>query len=417
MIRLPGPAPRAEEVVMDRVNRRRFLSALGAAGASLAVGGRVPSAWGQADPVLAGRPLVRYPEKTDLILLTARPAQLETPMRYFDRAITPNEAFFVRYHIYPTPASVDLGTWRLRVGGLVDRPLELSMDELIAKFPQAAVTAVAQCSGNSRGRFAPRVLGGEWGDGAMGNAEWVGARLRDVLKAAGVRQGAIQVTFDGLDQAPFPTVPDFVKSLDVGRIMEDPDILVAYRMNGQALPMLNGYPARLVVPGWYATYWVKNLSEITVVDHVFEKFWMKPAYRIPDTPCGCVEPGTAPARTVPITRMTVRSFIAAPEAGARAMVGQPVTLKGIAFDAGYGIREVLVSDDRGATWQRAGLGPDLGRYSFREWSAIWVPRTAGSHRLMVRAVNAIGESQAEMPLWNPAGYLRNVIEHVDVQAG
>jgi hypothetical protein len=115
--------------------------------------------------------------------------------------------------------------------------------------------------------------------------------------------------------------------------------------------------------------------------------------------------------------MTVRSFMASPEAAARVTVGQPVTLKGIAFDGGYGIREVLVSDDRGATWQRAGLGPDLGRYSFREWSAIWVPRTAGSHRLMVRAVNAIGESQAEMPLWNPAGYLRNVIEHVDVQAG
>jgi sulfite dehydrogenase len=406
-----------KEAVMNRVSRRRFLSTLGAAGTSLAAGGRVPSAWGQADPILAGRPLVRYPEKTDLILLTARPAQLETPMRYFDRAITPNEAFFVRYHIYPTPASVDLGTWRLRVGGLVDRPLELSMDELTTKFPRAAVIAVNQCSGNSRGRFAPRVLGGEWGDGAMGNAEWVGARLRDVLKAAGVRQGAVQVTFDGLDRAPFPTVPDFVKSLDVGRIMEDPDILVAYQMNGQALPMLNGYPARLVVPGWYATYWVKNLSEIAVVDHVFEKFWMKPAYRIPDTPCGCVEPGTAPARTVPITRMTVRSFLAVPESGTRVTVGQPVTLKGIAFDGGYGIREVLVSDDRGATWQRAGLGPDLGRYSFREWSAIWVPRASGAHRLMVRAVNAIGESQGEVPLWNPAGYLRNVIEHVDVQAG
>jgi DMSO/TMAO reductase YedYZ molybdopterin-dependent catalytic subunit len=181
--------------------------------------------------------------------------------------------------------------------------------------------------------------------------------------------------------------------------------------------VLNGFPARIIVPGWYATYWVKNLSEIAVVDHVFEKFWMKPAYRIPDTPCGCVEPGTAPARTVPITRMTVRSFMAAPEAGTRVAVGQPVVLRGIAFDSGYGIREVLVSDDRGATWQRGSLGPDHGRYSFREWQSTWVPRAAGSHRLMVRAVNGIGESQGDVPLWNPAGYLRNVIEHVDVQAG
>jgi DMSO/TMAO reductase YedYZ molybdopterin-dependent catalytic subunit len=303
------------------------------------------------------------------------------------------------------------------VGGLVERPLELSMDDLRTRFPPASVTAVAQCSGNSRGRFAPRVLGGQWGDGAMGNAEWVGARLQDVLKAAGVRQSAIQVTFDGLDRASLPTVPDFVKSLDVHRIMEDPDILIAYQMNGQPLPMLNGYPARLVVPGWFATYWVKNLSEITVVDQVFEKFWMKPGYRIPDNACGCVEPGTAPARTVPITRMPVRSFLIVPGPGTRVPVGQPVTLRGIAFDSGCGIREALVSDDRGATWQRAALGADRGRYSFREWSALWTPRAAGAHRLMVRAVNAIGESQSDVPLWNPAGYLRNVIEHVDVQAG
>jgi sulfite dehydrogenase len=402
---------------MGQLSRRRFLGTLGATALAGAGTGLARPAWGQADPILAGRPLVRYPEKTDLILLTARPAQLETPMRYFDRAITPNEAFFVRYHIYPTPTAVDLDTWRLRVGGLVDRPLALSMDDLRARFPRASVTAVAQCSGNSRGRFSPRVLGGQWGDGAMGNAVWAGARLRDVLQAAGVRQGAVQVTFDGLDQPAYPSVPDFVKSLDVSRIMEDPDVLVAYEMNGQPLPMLNGYPARLVVPGWYATYWVKNLSEITVLDHVFEKFWMKPAYRVPDTPCGCVEPGTAPARTVPITRMTVRSFMAAPEPGTRLAVGQPVTLKGIAFDGGYGIREVQFSDDGGATWRRASLGSDLGRYAFREWIATWVPRASGVHHLMVRAFNGIGESQGETPLWNPAGYLRNVIESTRVEAG
>jgi sulfite dehydrogenase len=405
---------------MAHVPRRDFLKTMGGFGALAASAGLLAPtarAFAQADPILAGRPLVRYPEKTDLILLTARPVQLETPMKYFDRAITPNEAFFVRYHTHPVPTSVDLGTWRLRVTGRVDRPLELSLADLKTKFPKAAVTAVSQCSGNSRGRFSPRVLGGEWGDGAMGNAEWAGARLQDILKAAGVRQGAVQATFEGLDKPAFPAVPQFTKSLDIARIMEDPDVLVAYQMNGSDLPMLNGFPARLIVPGWYATYWVKGLAEIGVIDHVFEKFWMKPAYRIPDTPCGCVEPGTAPKSTVPIHRMTVRSFIASPEGGARVAVGRPVALKGIAFDSGYGVREAQVSDDGGLTWSRAQLGPDLGRYSFREWSATWTPTRGGVHTLMVRAFNTIGESQGYEPIWNPAGYLRNVIERVEIQAG
>ena len=399
------------------VTRRDVLKRLAGVGPLLAAGGLVGprGAGAQGDPILMGRPLVRYPEKTDLILLTSRPPQLETPMKYFDRAITPNEAFFVRYHVFPIPLEVDLATWRLRVTGHVDRPLELTLDDLKTKFPRAVVTAVNQCSGNSRGRFAPRVLGGQWGDGAMGNAEWVGARLKDILAAAGVRQSAVQATFDGLDKPAFPSVPDFVKSLDVPRIMDDPDVLVAYQMNGTPLPILNGYPARLIVPGWYATYWVKHLSEIELVDRVFEKFWMKPGYRIPDNACGCVTPGTAPARTVPIHRMTVRSFIATPESGERVRAGRPITLKGVAFDGGHGIREVQLSDDDGATWRQARLGADLGRFSFREWSAPWTPGRPGPARIMVRAFNAVGESQGREPLWNPAGYLRNVVEHVDLR--
>ena len=405
---------------MSDLSRRDAVKTIARFGALLAAGGVVgpgTPALAQDDPVLAGRPLVRYPEKTDLILLTSRPPQLETPMKYFDRAITPNEAFFVRYHVFPIPLEVDLATWRLRVTGRVDRPLELSLDDLKTRFPRAAVTAVNQCSGNSRGRFSPRVLGGQWGDGAMGNAEWVGARLKDILAAAGVRQGAVQATFDGLDRPAFPSVPDFVKSLDIARIMDDQDILVAYQMNGAPLPMLNGYPARLVVPGWYATYWVKNLSEIEVVDGTFEKFWMRPGYRIPDNACGCVTPGTAPARTVPINRMTVRSFIASPRPGTRVAAGRPITLKGIAFDGGYGIQEVQISTDGGAVWRRADLGADLGRYSFREWSTAWTPRQPGPARVLVRAFNRIGESQSREALWNPAGYLRNVIEHLDLQVG
>ena len=408
---------------MDRtfsaLDRRRFLRRL--AFAALAVGADLPGigsrlAWAAQradDPLISSRPLVRYPEKTDLILLTSRPPQLETPMKYFDTAITPNEAFYVRYHTYP-PTDIDLSTWRLKIGGNVERPLELSMEELQGRFPSASVVAVNQCSGNSRGYSSPRVFGGQWANGAMGNAEWTGVALRDILAMAGVKAGSVEVTFRGLDRPPLPTIANFVKSLSVSRIMQDPNVLVAYRMNGQPLPVLNGFPARIIVPGWYATYWVKNLSDITVLDREFDGFWMKRAYLIPDTPCGCVEPGTVPARTVPNSRMNVRSFITSPQDGARVGLGSAVTLKGIAFDGGQGIESVMLSWDQGATWRATQLGRDLGNYSFREWSYAWTPPARGPYRLLVRAVNRIGESQPAAALWNPSGYLRNVIEQIDV---
>jgi sulfite dehydrogenase (cytochrome) subunit A len=409
--------------MINLLDRRRFLRkwvmgsvAIGASlwGRSFLAGpGVARAAEASEDPLLAGRPLVRYPGKTDLILLTSRPPQLETPTKYFENAITPNDAFYVRYHI-PPPTEVDLSTWRLKVAGHVDKHLELSLDDLQSRFPRASIVAVNQCSGNGRGYFSPRVFGGQWANGAMGNAEWTGVRLRDILSAAGVRQGAVEVSFNGLDQPVMPTVPDFVKSLTVSRIMEDPNVLVAYQMNGQQLPMLNGFPARLIVPGWYATYWVKHLSEITVLDREFDGFWMRKAYLIPDTPCGCVEPGTAPAHTVPINRLDVRSLIVAPSGDERLTAGKATALKGIAFDSGYGIQEVVVSTDNGASWRPAQLGKNLGNYSFREWSFQWTPARRGHYSLMARATNRIGESQPSEALWNPAGYLRNVIERVDV---
>jgi sulfite dehydrogenase (cytochrome) subunit A len=405
---------RRDETPLDR---RRFLRELGAGAALSASGLLLPRALAaENDPALVDRPLVRYPEKTDLYLLTSRPPQLETPMKYFEHAITPHEAFYVRYHLSGIPTTVDLSTWRLRVEGHVERPLQLSFDDLRTKFPPTKIVAVNQCSGNSRSRFEPRVFGGQWGDGAMGNAAWVGVRLQDILKAAGPKAGAVDATFGGLDGPPAPSIPDFAKPLNLSWLEGQPDVLVAYEMNGDELPMLNGFPARLVVPGMYATYWVKHLSEINVLDHAFDGFWMKTAYRIPDTPCGCVGPGTKLAHTVPINRMNVRSFIITPANGARVAAGKPTTLKGIAFDGGYGIRQVEISDDDGAVWRRAELGEDLGPYSFREWSMRWTPPRPGKHRLMVRATNRAGESQPFEPLWNPAGYLRNVIERSEVTA-
>jgi hypothetical protein len=179
--------------------------------------------------------------------------------------------------------------------------------------------------------------------------------------------------------------------------------MLAYAMNGADLPHLNGYPLRLVVPGYYGTYWVKHLNEITVIDDVYDGFWMKSAYRIPNNACACTPPGQAPTATIPINRFDVRSFVTNVQDGATVKAGADTLVKGIAFDGGYGITDVLLSDDGGKSWKQATLGRDLGKYSFREWQSV-VRLTPGTHALSVQ------------PLWNPPGYMRNVVETVDVRA-
>jgi DMSO/TMAO reductase YedYZ molybdopterin-dependent catalytic subunit len=359
------------------------------------------------------RPLVKYPQKRPMIGVTSRPPQLETPFSVFNEgAITPNNAFFVRYHLADIPLNIDPDKFTLEIKGKVDRPLTLSLKE-IRKLPAVEFVAVNQCSGNSRGFFDPRVAGGQLGNGAMGNARWRGVPLKTVLDKAGVQQGAKQATFNGMDGPVMDKTPDFIKALDIDHA-RDGEVMLAYAMNGEDLPVLNGFPLRLVVPGYYGTYWVKHLNEITVIDNVFDGFWMKSAYRIPDTPCGCVEPGTAPKATIPINRFTVRSFITNVTDGAKLKRGGTM-LKGMAFDGGKGIKEVAVSLDGGKTWTPAKLGKDLGKYSFREWR-LPAKLAAGSHELQVRATNNAGETQPTEPRWNPAGYLRNVVETVRVTA-
>ncbi len=402
-----------------RLNRRSFL--LRAATAAALLPGAVALAQESVTlPFENGeRRLVKYPQKRPLLLLTSRPPQLETPFSVFNEGIlTPNDAHFVRYHLSIAPPAPELLTpeaFRVTVKGKVKTPLELSVADLKAKFEPVEIVAVNQCSGNSRGFFKPRVPGGQLGNGAMGNARWTGVRLRDVLNKAGLEADAVQVVFNGLDKGPLPTIPDFIKALDTDHAL-DPDILLAYEMNGEPLPWLNGFPLRLVVPGHYGTYWIKHLNEITVVDSQFKGFWMDPAYRIPDNAGACVPPGTAPGKTVPITRFNVRSFITSLEDGAKVKTGQSLTVRGIAFDGGYGIRDVVFSADAGRTWSTAELGKDLGKYSFREWTAPFTPKASGEQRLLVKATNIIGQSQPFEPLWNPSGYMRNVVESVTVNA-
>ena len=358
------------------------------------------------------RELVAFPQKRPLILLTSRPPQLETPFAVFnDSTITPNDAFFVRYHWAGIPTSIDPAAYRLQIGGNVNTPLDLSLNDLKALGEAREIVAVNQCSGNSRAYFQPRVGGGQLSNGAMGNARWTAVSLKQVLDKAGVRAGSVQVVFDGLDHPPLADAksPDFIKALEIDHAL-DGEVMIAWAMNGADLPMLNGYPIRLIVPGHYGTYWVKHLSNIQVVDKPFDGFWMRTAYRIPDNTCACVAPGTAPAKTVPIGRFNVRSFITSLADGTTVAAGREHIVRGIAFDGGYGITEVALSSDGGHTWVEAQLGEDLGKYSFREWRAPFKPTRRGAYELKVRAVNRIGQSQPMTALWNPPGYMRNVAE-------
>ena len=362
------------------------------------------------------RELVSYPQKRPMILLTARPPQLETPFSVFDgNVITPNDAFFVRYHLAGVPTSVDPAAYRLRVGGKVNTPLELSLAEIKRVADSVEIVAVNQCSGNSRGLSTPRVNGGQLGNGAMGNARWTGVPLKKLLERAGVQAGAVQVSFDGLDRGVLESTPDFVKALNIDHA-SDGEVMLAWAMNGQDLPMLNGYPLRLVVPGYYGTYWVKHLFDIQVLDAPYTGFWMASAYRIPDNACACVEPGTAPAKTIPINRFNVRSFITSLVDGAQLKSGRQTVVRGIAFDGGYGVNDVAFSADGGRSWNSATLGRDLGRYSFREWTAAFTPPKKGAYDLKVRATNRIGQGQPLAALWNPPGYMRNVVETTHVVA-
>jgi sulfite dehydrogenase (cytochrome) subunit A len=397
---------------MTRLDRRGFLRAVAALGA----GTLVPNLnWAAGDAKTQATSgavqrvrMVRYPQKTDLILLTDRPPQLETPLKYFRTDLTPNDAFFVRWHLSGIPTSVDTRTFRLALGGHVNTPLALSIDQLKKEFEPVSMAAVAQCSGNSRSFFQPRVMGGQWGNGAVGNAKWTGVRLSELLKRAGVKEGAVDVSFAGLDKAPLPDTPNFVKSLELAHA-NDGEVMVAYAMNDAPLPMLNGFPLRLVVPGWFATYWVKALDRIEVLPKKFSGFWMDKAYRIATAPRGDETPQQLATETIPINRHTIRSFFVHHE-----IKDGEVSVEGVAFDGGDGITKVELSANDGQRWSEAALGNDMGKYAWRRWGASFKPDRPGKITILCRATNSKGETQPTAAGWNRSGYQRNVIERLEV---
>jgi DMSO/TMAO reductase YedYZ molybdopterin-dependent catalytic subunit len=404
---------------IQATSRRRFLQGAGILGTGIAAW----PAWADrsVELDLPGGPNERdlttgFPQKGTMILQRTRPPLLETPSAVFDgQVFTPNDQFFVRWHWAVIPEAVDVAAFRLTVRGHVGSALSLSMADVLA-LPRFEIAAVNQCSGNSRGFFQPRVSGGQWANGAMGNARWTGVRLRDVLDRAGVKAGAVCVRFNGLDEPVVDGAPDFMKSLDIDHA-RDGEVMLAYQMNGEQLPLLNGFPLRLVVPGWYSTYWVKMLNDIEVLNTPDNNYWMATAYRIPDTPGANVQPGETGFKTVPINRMVPRSLFTNVIEATTVKAGAQVPLRGIAFGGDCGVARVDLSADGGKTWQQTALGPDQGTYSFRQWTAEVAAPASGSLTVMARCTNTKDVAQPAKPTWNGGGFMRNVIESVRVTVG
>jgi len=359
--------------------------------------------------------LAVLPGKKPLIQRAFRPPNFETPLADLAPLYTANDVFFVRYHL-PVIPRVDVASWRLKIGGpSARRPLALSLRELKAGFPQASLAAVNQCSGNRRGLFSPRVPGVQWGNGAMGNALWGGVRLRDVLHKAGIAPDALEVVFNGADAPQLPQTPDFVKSLPIDRAIDE-STLIAFEMNGQPLPHWNGAPARLIVPGWTATYWVKHLTDILVQPSAFDGFWMKAAYRIPTGAFPTVRFASqeTPENT-PITEMLVNSLITSPAPAAQLRRGEPAQLAGKAWDNGAGIVAVEVSFDGRQSWHEATLGKDLGRFAWREFHMPIDTSGSGPLEIAVRARSRNGATQPEKLTVNPSGYHDNIVQTVRLE--
>ena len=360
-------------------------------------------------PLRAGPPADALPEP-GLIELSSRPTNYESTRGVFVERLTPTKHFYLRSH-FDAPV-VDPSTWRLAISGLVAEPLSLSLREL-EQMPQTTIEAVLQCAGNGRALFRPRMPGVQWQQGAMGNAQWRGVRLRDVLLRARPYPEAKHAHLRGADGPMMPMTPSFLRAVPMAKALHE-DTLIALSMNGRPLPQLHGGPARLVMPGWVADGWTKWIKDIVVDVDEPRGFFYETAYRFPRTP---VTAGTAvpAANMAPMSSLNVKSIIASP-AGDRLLRPGKHDVVGVAFSGGNGVARVEVRVDDGP-WRLAQLDGPGTPYGFRLFHSVFQPTKPGRYLLRSRAVDERGEVQPEQPAWNPSGYLYNAIDPVSVEVG
>ena len=334
------------------------------------------------------------------------PEGCETPLTAQVGWQTPPGAFYTRSHFLPTPV-LAAQDWHLSIEGAVERPLALTLAELQA-LPSHTVIATLECAGNNRSVLDPPADGIQFGCGAVSTAEWRGVSLATVLQEAGLRSDAQEVLGEGTDRGHEKSLGreiPFERSLPLAKAL-DPDTLLAYEMNGQPLPHEHGFPARLIVPGWYGMASVKWLTTLQVLDQPYTGFFQKTKYSYE-------VPGQA---STPVRTMRVKATFAQPADGDTVPAGVPVTVRGYAWSGEAAVSRVAVSTDGGASWQDAGLAAAPGQWAWCEWSLDWTPGVAGAATLLVRATDAAGNVQPLDVPWNRLGYGNNGVQQITVNA-
>jgi len=399
------------------MERRDFFKKTAAVVSSVALGTTLSEAGETAHPI-DNRVVsdIAFPEKRPLIVFSDRPPLLETPREVFTSALTPNDLFFVRWHMPVIPTQIDPSSYKIKVHGLVDKELTLSLESLKKDYKQVEITAVLQCGGNSRSAFNPIANGIQWGAGAVGCARWKGVSLKDILEKASVQKDATFIGFNGKERAVYSETANFIREMKLEDLNEN--IILAYEMNGEDLPYLNGYPLRLVIPGNYSDSWIKMISNITVTSKNNDLFFMNKAYRIPDNECECDTPDKKEEKTKPIEKMNVNSIIGYPQKESKVRKDSHIVIRGVAFDGGDGIQSVLISTDGGKKWEEALLDDGKeGNFAFRAFRFAYKPTKSGKLTIMSKAINLKGEVQpfAKDIKWNHGGYKYNGIDEVTLE--
>lgn len=419
---------KADELVWNRKtdegSRRGFLKRGGLLAMATAIGasipfsknmpaGLIPAAFAQSSEPFA------IPGKDGLVILNDRPLNAETPPHLLDDKITPAKHMFVRNNgLLPDAKVLDPANWTLEIAGeSCEKPTIFTLAELKSRFKHYSYQLTVECGGNGRSEFAPAASGNQWTTGAVASPKFTGARLRDVLEACGIKKDAVYIGYYGADLHPSgdATKEAISRGVPMSKALED-ETLIAWAMNDEDIPVLNGHPLRLVCGGWPASTSGKWLKKIVIRDKIHDGNKMaSPAYHMPKYP---VAPGTQiPDEDMEIiTSMPVRSLITFPKTGINHKLGESLAVRGHAWAGDLEVEEFYVSIDFGATWQKAELQTPANRLAWQHWHSELTFPEKGYYEVWARAVDSEGQSQPMVVAgWNPKGYLNNACHRIAVQ--